>query len=222
MRITLLGGAIGPCAFFSAVMIGATLRPEYDHATQVMSALGATDSPNAFIMNVFGFLLTGSLMLAFAFGLARFGPRSLVERGRGPSRRRLRIGHHRGGCLLLRSRLHRHRRRRGRRTCISWLPSSRSSPRSWRASCSVPRSGSTGAGVPMSIFSVVMGLLSGALLYVFNAKAETGSLVGVWQRLFIASLFSWCIVVSLFAYRLSASNEDGRSLAAAGGGGVDD
>ena len=78
MRLLLLGGLIGPLCFATAVVVGAALRPDYDHTMQVMSALGATGSANALLMNGLGFLPTGLLIMGLALGLLRFVPRSIL------------------------------------------------------------------------------------------------------------------------------------------------
>jgi hypothetical protein len=57
---------------------------------------------------------------------------------------------------------------------------------------------------PLYAYSLISALVSALLLFEFNSATETQSLPGVWQRLFLGSLFSWCMVVGFFAFRVSA------------------
>lgn len=202
MRVLLLGGVVGPAFFTTAVLIAAALRPDYDHSMQVMSALGATGSPNSLVMNGLGFLPTGILIAVFGFALHRLGPRSSLS--------------HAGGLLLIlfaggivgagayscdSSCLGVGTTREaflhivasviaflsGIAACFAWGGAFRTSP-AWR---------------PLSNFSFLTGLVAGSLLYAFNTTSGTASFPGIWQRLFIGSLFSWCAVVGVLSYRLT-------------------
>ena len=66
-----LCGILGPIFYTIIVIILGFLWPGYNHVSQFMSELGATGAPNAIIMNIFGFILLGILMIAFSFGLYR-------------------------------------------------------------------------------------------------------------------------------------------------------
>lgn len=67
-RALALSGIAGPLAFWTAVGLAGSLRPDYDHVRQTVSALGV--GPSAAVMNL-GFALYGALTVAFAFGLLR-------------------------------------------------------------------------------------------------------------------------------------------------------
>lgn len=69
LRVLALGGIIGPILFTIVVIIGASLRPNYNHLHEFMSALGASETPNEHLMNFLGFLPTGLLMALFGFSL---------------------------------------------------------------------------------------------------------------------------------------------------------
>jgi len=55
----------------------------------------------------------------------------------------------------------------------------------------------------MSNLSLLMGLVSGCLLYACNAAAGTDAVPGIWQRHFVGSLFLWCAVVGVYAFRVT-------------------
>ena len=61
---------------FMTVVIGGAVYPDYNHASQFMSELGATDSPVAFYINYFGFIPTEIFILFFIYFSYRALPRS--------------------------------------------------------------------------------------------------------------------------------------------------
>jgi hypothetical membrane protein len=202
IRWLLLGGAVGPLCFATAVLIGASLRPEYDHSMQVMSALGGTGSPNAILMNGLGFLPMGLLTMAFGFALYRLAPRSIwsgiggllvglfgsgiVAAGMyscdpgcvGVGSTREAYLHIVASVIAFLS---------GIAACFAWGGAFRSDP-AWR---------------PLSNLSLLAGIVSGGLLFAFNTTSGTDAYPGIWQRLFIGALFGWCAVVALRAFRLT-------------------
>ena len=201
MRVLLLAGAIGPAFFAAAVLIGASLRPDYDHTMQVMSALGATDSPNAILMNGLGFWSAGVSIIVFGLSLYYFAPRSIlgilagllvVVFGSGvfaagvyscdPGCVGVGTSHEAylhivASAVAFSS---------GILSCFAWGAAFRAGVE-WRA---------------LSYFSFAAGLLSAGLLMGFNSTAGTDAYPGIWQRLFIASLFGWCAIVGVASYRL--------------------
>ena len=70
LELLALGGIVAPVLFTILVAVESLLRPGYDQITQQISELGANDTPNAILQNV-NFLVTGSLIIAFGFGLYR-------------------------------------------------------------------------------------------------------------------------------------------------------
>jgi len=203
MRFLALGGVAGPVVFTLVVLVCAGLRPDYSHSMQVMSALGETGGPNAQLMNAVGFVATGLLFLVFAFSLSRLVPRTglatagalllglfglgvvgagtfscdLGCTGMGTSREA--YLHIVASVLAFTS---------GVTACAVWGFAFRSLP-AWRS---------------LSSFSLISALVSGVLLLAFNAAAGSSSITGVWQRLFLGSLYLWFIVVGLYAFRISA------------------
>lgn len=57
-------------------VVGGATFPNYSHASQFISELGASGAPNARIINLAGFLPAGLLLTAFAFFAWRSLPRS--------------------------------------------------------------------------------------------------------------------------------------------------
>lgn len=68
VRLFALCGVIAPILFTILVFTAAFLRPGYSHVAQFISELGF--GPNAIVQNA-NFVLTGLLIIAFAYGLPR-------------------------------------------------------------------------------------------------------------------------------------------------------
>ena len=64
-----LGGLFGPLIFVLATLINASLRSDYNHVSQFISELGATNTSYAILMNLSGFLPFGLLMVGFGISL---------------------------------------------------------------------------------------------------------------------------------------------------------
>lgn len=61
----LLCGVIGPVLFAAVTALVGTTRPGYSHVSQFISELGETGAEFAWVMNWFGFILSGALILIF-------------------------------------------------------------------------------------------------------------------------------------------------------------
>lgn len=203
MRILALAGVAVPIVFGSVVVVCAALRPDYSHSMQVMSALGETGGPNAFIMNAFGFLPTGMFIMALAFSLSQLVPRTILT-----AAGTLFLGLFGAGVVAA-----------GVYSCdlgCSGVDASREAFLHIVASVIAFIAAVLAIGVwgiafrphpdwrPLSFFSLLSGLLAAVLLVIFNASTGNAAFPGVWQRLFIGTLFSWCAIVGLYAYRISA------------------
>jgi len=75
-RFALITGMLGALAVVLLTIIGGANFPNYSHASQFISELGADGAPNARIINLAGFLPAGILIIAFAFFAWRSLPRS--------------------------------------------------------------------------------------------------------------------------------------------------
>jgi len=71
VRFLALGGLLGPALFTIVTIVCGSLRPDYSHASQFVSELGARGTRNAAVMNLLGFVPTGFLLAAFGVALAR-------------------------------------------------------------------------------------------------------------------------------------------------------
>lgn len=80
LRNLALGGLIGPLIFVLATLVNAGLRSDYNHVSQFISELGATDTSHAMLMNISGFLPFGLLMIGFGISLFSLMPRGISFR----------------------------------------------------------------------------------------------------------------------------------------------
>ena len=64
-----MAGFYGPIIFALIILIAGYMYPNYSHVNQVISDLGAVDSPVKDFMNFAGFMLFGLSVMAFAVGV---------------------------------------------------------------------------------------------------------------------------------------------------------
>ena len=76
IRFAGLGGAVGGLLFTTATIVVASLRPEYSHTASFISELGADGTAHAVLMNVTGFFPAGLLLGAVGIAIARTLPTS--------------------------------------------------------------------------------------------------------------------------------------------------
>ncbi len=196
-RRLLLGGLAGPILFSVVVIAAAALRPGYSHRDDLISELGATGTPRAALMNYAGFVPAGLMLAAFAVGLMRSWPGDRAAAA---------------AALLL---------------TLFGVGIALSGLASCDPGC--PRAGSVENTVhdriaPVTFLSAIAGagllglrfrrwpawrrlsgysLLTSALGLVFlamvAANLESPAFAGLWQRLLVGTLFTWCAVVALHA-----------------------
>lgn len=75
LKVLALGGVGGPVLFTAVTLFCASLRPDYNHISQFISELGATDTPNATFMNFAGFIPSGLMIVAFGVSLMLMLPK---------------------------------------------------------------------------------------------------------------------------------------------------
>ena len=75
-KLALIAGMLGSLAVVLLTFIGGATFPNYSHASQFISELGAEGAPNARLINLGGFLPAGIFIIAFAFFARRLLPRS--------------------------------------------------------------------------------------------------------------------------------------------------
>ena len=64
-KLSLLCGVVGPVLFAVVTAVVGTTRSSYSHINQFISELGETGAEFAWVMNWFGFMLSGALILIF-------------------------------------------------------------------------------------------------------------------------------------------------------------
>lgn len=208
-RYLALGGVAGPVVFVTTTLICASLRPGFDHMTQFISELGANGSPHAAVMNYAGFFPTGVLFLSFgvALGIAvrpsRLGLLSAAL-----------VSLFGTGVIAA-----------GWFSCDTGCPivgASREALLHDQISVSSFLAAIVGAGL-LGLFARqrpgwrglwLYCLASSALALVFlgllGSSLESRSFTGLWQRLLLAVLFSWCAVVGAHLFRLSSKRTSPR------------
>jgi len=196
MRLLAWGGVIAPLLLTTVAVLGAALRPDYDHLHHFISELGATGTPRAWIMNYLGFVPVGVCIVLFAASLGARLPRHpssalgtllLVLFGAGTVAS-------------------------GFASCDVGCPQAGGSLENRVHDSVAPLAflaGSIGTivlgarfrGVPglctLRAYSIASGLLALALFGALASTLETRQLTGLWQRLLVAVLFGWCAVVAL-------------------------
>ncbi|HYJ06711.1 MAG TPA: DUF998 domain-containing protein [Chthoniobacterales bacterium] len=75
-RLALITGMLGPLAVVLLTAVGGANFPNYSHASQFISELGADGAPNGRVVSLGGFLPAGVLIISFAFLAWRSLPRS--------------------------------------------------------------------------------------------------------------------------------------------------
>ena len=204
MRYLALGGLAGPLLFASVVIVCAALRPGYDHAMQFISELGATGTPRAALMNFAGFIPSGILVMAFGVSLAALLPPSTLSRiGAG-----LIVVFGLGISLA------------GVYSCDPGCPRHDFSPAALGheiVSITAFVAGIAGIAVwayrfrelpawrPLWRYSALSSAAALLLFLMLAATAETRTYTGIWQRLFLTSLYLWCAVVGVRLFRRAGS-----------------
>lgn len=199
MRLLALGGVLGPVLFASIVILCAAWRPDYSHVTQFISELGETGSAHSFLMNAGGFIPKGVLIALFGVSLACLVPRTrssvaaavlIVVFGLGIVAAGLYSCD--PGCpnqnLSDEATIH-------RLASIVAFISAILGIALW-AYCFRARAAWRG----LWRYSAISSGLALVLLLVLNTTEESRAFAGVWQRLFIATLDVWCVVVGLNAF----------------------
>lgn len=211
MRFLALGGIAGPLVFISATLVCASLRPGFSHTTQFISELGANGTPNAALMNYAGFIPTGVLFLAFAVSLgfavapSRLGLLSAAL-----------ITFFGAGVIAA-----------GLLSCDAGCPIRGASTEAVlhdRVSVLSFIAAIVGTGVlglfarhqpgwrRFGIYCLASSAAGLLLLALMGRSLETQMYTGIWQRLLLAVLFSWCAVVGLHLFRSSAHKPPPRGM----------
>ncbi|MGE0594163.1 MAG: DUF998 domain-containing protein [Vicinamibacterales bacterium] len=199
MRILALGGIGGPLLFVAVTVVAAWLRPGYSHVTSFISELGATGTPNAAFMNYAGFVPTGLMLAVFGFALSACLPR---DRWRGATSALVAIF----GIGVIAD---------GFLNCDPGCPETGGSVENLLHNRIAPVAflcASAGAAIVglryrhlagwrvLSWFSLVSSAAALCFLVFLASSLESRALTGVWQRLLLTVLFTWCAVVGWRAF----------------------
>jgi len=210
MRVLALGGVAGPALLSLAVLVAASLRPDYSHVTQFISELGATGTPDAGIMNYGGFLPGGVLLAAFGVSLAMLLPRSRPALMVSALSTLFGLGVAASGLV----------------SCDPGCPQAGGSlansvhdkiaPISFL--CLIVAAGVLGVHLRrqpawrlVARYSVLTSVVALVLLAALVGSLETRDLTGLWQRLLLASLFLWTSVIGIRVFRRAGVDVAGGS-----------
>jgi hypothetical protein len=195
-----LGGIAAPVLFTVVSLVSAALRPGYSHLTSFISELGADGTPYARLMNYAGFVPAGLMFVALGIGLASALPR----------RRLVTVASVLVivfGCGVTAS---------GVISCDPGCPQAggsvenlvhdRLGPASFL--CLIVATALLGIAsrrLPgwshLSVYSLLTSAIALCFLVALASSLDTRTLTGLWQRLLLATLFQWCGVVGLHAFR---------------------
>jgi hypothetical membrane protein len=200
IRILALGGVAGPVLFVLITAVSAALRPDYSQTTSFISELGASGTPHAPIMNYLGFVPAGLLLAAFGISLVRImSPHVLAVAGSALVVL-FGVGVAASGII----------------SCDPGCPVSGGSlentlhnvigPFSFIAlACGIGLLGIEFRRLayfrPLSLYSFVTSVLGLLLIVAIVGSLEAKTLTGLWQRLLLATLFLWCAVIGIRAFR---------------------
>ena len=198
-----LAGIIGPLIFTVVIIVNASLRSDYNHMSQFISALGATNTPHAAFINYAGFITFGLLMVAFAISLFILLPKNTGTR----------IGS--VGILFFGTGIF----LAGVFSCDAGCPLEGSITNNLhhRISALAFISGIISTGVlgfsfkklsewrSIWLYSIITFAISLVLLVVMINSFETRIYTGLWQRLLLFTLFAWLVRLALKI--INSSNE---------------
>jgi hypothetical membrane protein len=199
MWILSLGGVAGPVLFSLITVVSAALRPEYNHTTSFISELGASRTPYASTMNYLGFVPAGLLLAAFGISLMSITPRHALTVVGSALVVLFGLGVAASGIF----------------SCDPGCPVSGGSPENVIHNGIGPLafiSLACGVGLlgiefrrlpyfqPFSLYSIVTSILGLLFIVAIVSSLEAKTLTGLWQRLFLATLFPWCAVIGIRAF----------------------
>jgi hypothetical membrane protein len=200
MRALTLAGVAGPIVFVSAVLAAASGHRGYSHTANFMSELGATGAPRAVLMNYGGFIPAGTLLAAFGATLVHSLPRTPSMVAGAVLVTLFGIGVAASGVF----------------SCDLGCPTSGGTVgnqihNAIGPSCFLCLIAGTGIlGWKLREFPdwrwlSAYSLATSAIAFVFFlslvGSLESRTSTGLWQRLMLGTLFLWCGVVAVHAFR---------------------
>jgi hypothetical membrane protein len=201
MRTLILGGVAGPIVFAVVVLAAAAGYPGYSHVANFMSELGATGAPRAALMNYGGFIPVGTLLTAFALSLMRALPRTAMMTAGAGLVMLFGVGVFAAGVF----------------SCDLGCPTSGGTLENQIHNaigptcflCVITGSGILGwafRDVPawrrLSGYSLATSAVALVFFLGLVSSLESRTVTGLWQRLMLGTLFLWCGVAAVHAFRL--------------------
>ena len=199
-KILALGGLAGSILFFSISLISSLIYPGYSPVHNFISALGASGAETEYIMNYVGFIPSGFLFVLFSISLLAQTAHKLLPKIGSILIMAFGIGMVGAGIF----------------SCDIGCPSDGSIEALIHDQISVIMFNLVILGIllfgfvfkkmpkfnNLSTFSFVTGVVSIILLAIMISTIESRNMTGLWQRLFLLSIFVWCSVVGIKIYRV--------------------
>lgn len=202
-----LGGVLGPALFTVVTIIASWLRPGYDHVSSFISALGADGTPRAELMNYGAFLPAGLLFTDFGAGLLFGLPKDRVVKLAAVLVMFFGLGVVTDGLA----------------SCDPGCPNVGSRENAIHntvapvAFVSIIVAMAT-LGIRLrrwpewrgfSAYSLTSSVLALFFLAAVVSSLESRDFTGLWQRLMLATMFLWCMVIGARLFRLTADRDGG-------------
>jgi hypothetical membrane protein len=203
-----LGGLIGPILFTVMTVACASLRPGYSHVDQFMSELAATGTSHAGLMTHAGFIPSGLLTTVFGVSLLLLLPKSILGRMAAVLVMLFGIGV----------------------VAAGFYPCDEGCPQQDGSTANTIHNTVSGlaffamiAGIllngiafrkfnswkTMWLYSVASALFATIFMILLLNSIESPVNKGLWQRLLLATIFLWMMIISIKLFNFSRKNEPG-------------
>lgn len=200
LRILALGGIAGPLLFSLVVIVSAAMQADYSHLSNVISEMGASGEPYADFMNYAGFIPGGLLIAAFGVELGQTLPshRSSIAGTLGVTLFGVGIA----ACGIF--------------SCDPGCPLGDCTVENTLHNVIAPAcfvcqiAGMVTLGFlfrrlpewrSLWIYSICSGVIALIFLLALASSLESRYLIGLWQRLMLATMFVWCGIVGWRTFR---------------------
>lgn len=199
-----LGGVTGSVLFTTITIISASLQSDYDHLNNFISELGATGSSTEWIMNYLGFIPSGICFALFALALLIVVSKSWISRIGSVLFMVFGIGMTLAGIF----------------SCDPGCPPVGSIESGIHDGVSAIAFMSAILGTILLGFSfkkikelqniwpysIITGLVALILMLVMISTFDSKNLTGLWQRLYLLTIFLWTIITGLKIYKNYAAS----------------
>ena len=190
-----LCGVAGPALFTLTTIVCSSIRPDYNHISDLISELGATGTSNAQLMNFAGFIPAGVMAVCFGLTLFFILPKRLLTRIGAALLAMFGLG------III----------QGLFSCDPGCPIKGSMEHTIHDQVAGPTFlcailGALLLGISFRkfsewrrlwIFSVLSAVISLCFLVGVIITFETRTITGLWQRLLVLTLFVWMVIFGL-------------------------